>query len=143
MIQNQFARRNLSSWTRGGLSLKLDEFYKQKGKTNQGTRTDLTFVRNLTNVEPIDTKKELAKIAGISYDTIYKIKEIKSTAPIEVLSDLEKKLIANEISINQAHKFVRTIKTTSNAGLVARKILDELDKKPGVSLENKTKEIIK
>jgi hypothetical protein len=34
-------------------------------KENQDTRTDLTFVRNLTNV---DTNKEIAQIAIFSYD---------------------------------------------------------------------------
>ncbi len=39
-------------------------------KETQGTRTDLTSVRNLTKV---DTKKELGKIAGVSHDIVIKL----------------------------------------------------------------------
>ena len=48
-----------------------------KAKEKQGTRTDLTSVRNLTNV---DTKKELATLAGVSHDTIAKVKVIEQKA---------------------------------------------------------------
>ena len=61
-------------------------------------------------INKVNTREEISKVAGISHGNIDKIKEIKSSAPVEVLSDLEKKLVAGEISINQAHKFVRTLK---------------------------------
>jgi len=123
MIQNQFARRNLSTYIRGDLSTKLEEFFREKAKDNLKLAGKL-YGENHSKVqepcqisdnplkpkiEKVDTKKELSKLSGISYDTIYKIKEIKTSAPSEILSDLEKKLISGEISINQAHKFVRVI----------------------------------
>ncbi|AKB64914.1 hypothetical protein [Methanosarcina mazei] len=37
-------------------------------------------------VKKIDTRAELAKIAGVSHDTIYKVKEIESQIPAEILS---------------------------------------------------------
>lgn len=49
---------------RGGLPLQNSE----KAKLNQGSRTDLTSVRCLTNV---DTKKELASLAGVSHDRLF------------------------------------------------------------------------
>ena len=67
IIKNQLSRRNLHPLDRGILTRRLyKEQLTKKGKANQGTRTDLTSVRNLTNV---DTKKELAKIAEMSHDT--------------------------------------------------------------------------
>jgi len=54
-------------------ALELEPLIAKKAKENQGTRTDITSVRNLTNV---DTKKELASIAGVSHDTIAKVKSI-------------------------------------------------------------------
>jgi len=54
-------------------ALELEPLIAKKAKENQGARTDITSVRNLTNV---DTKKELASIAGVSHDTIAKVKSI-------------------------------------------------------------------
>ena len=61
IIKNQFARRNITSFQRADLALELEPLIAARAKENQGTRTDLTSVRNLTEA---DTKKELAKIAG-------------------------------------------------------------------------------
>jgi len=38
----------------------------------------------ISEIKPIDTKKELAKIAGVSHDTISKVKKIIEKAPEEV-----------------------------------------------------------
>ena len=61
IIENQLGRRNLPAYERARLALAYKPIIAEKAKENQGARTDLTSVRNLTNV---DTKKELAKIAG-------------------------------------------------------------------------------
>lgn len=39
-------------------------------------------------IEKIDTKKELAKIAGVSHDTIHKVKTIEQKAPEEVKQNI-------------------------------------------------------
>jgi DNA-binding XRE family transcriptional regulator len=90
---NQFGRRNLSPYQRSVLALKLEEIYRQRARENQGTRTDLTSVRNLTNV---DTKKELAKVAGVSHDTIAKVKRIEEKAT----EDQKEKLRAGVLKAN-------------------------------------------
>ncbi len=100
IIKNQFARRNITSFQRADLALELEPLIAARAKENQGTRTDLTSVRNLTEV---DTKKELAKIAGVSHDTIAKVKKIRSQAK----GDLIKKVQSGEVSINEAYKSVR------------------------------------
>lgn len=123
MIQNQFARRNLSNYVRGGLGLRLEEFFRKKAEENlklsgklygeNHSKSQEGFLISGNPLKPeiksVNTEREIAKISGIGHDTVYKIKEIKTSAPAEVLSDLEKKLISGEISINQAHKFVRAI----------------------------------
>lgn len=152
MIQNQFARRNLSNYVRGGLGLQLEGFYKKKAEENlkfggrpKESEKGLPILANLLKpeIKRVDTREEISKVSGISHGNIDKIKEIKASAPAEVLSELEKKLITGEISINQAHKFVRTIKAVKNNGTVARKILEEFDKNPSGSLESKTKDVIR
>ena len=154
MIQNQFARRNLALYVRGGLGLRLEDLIRLKASENlklagklygenhsKAQEPSANSPNPLTKqvIEKIDTREEVAKVAGIGSNTISKIKEIKS-APIEVLSDLERKLITGEISINQAHKFVRTV---NGNGEIAKRVLNEFNKNTSGSLENKTKEIIR
>jgi hypothetical protein len=156
MIQNQFARRNLDNWVKGSLSLRLEDYFKLKGLENKKlggklgadiTNGNRDLQKSAKAVEKIDTREELAKIAGVSHDTIHKVKEIKSQTPIEILPDLERNIISHAVSINQAHKFVKAIQAFKSAVMdtvtVARKILNEFDKNPSVSLENKTKDVTK
>lgn len=51
----------------------------------------------------IDTKKEIAKMAGVSHDTIAKVKKIEAAATPEVKEKLRK----NEITINQAYNKIK------------------------------------
>tara|TARA_R110000751_G_C13758340_1_gene478997 strand:+ start:44 stop:1435 length:1392 start_codon:yes stop_codon:yes gene_type:complete len=118
MVLNQFGRRNLSKYQRGVLALELEEVFSKKAKENQGTRTDITSVRNLTNV---DTKKELAKVASVSHDTIAKVKVIQEKAPEEVKA----KLSTGEVSINAAYN---EIKATEQKDLDNKNKLENFDK---------------
>jgi hypothetical protein len=52
---------------------------------------------------PVDTKKELARIASVSHDTIAKVKKIEHTGSEE----MKQQLLRGEISINEAYKQVR------------------------------------
>lgn len=100
MILNQFGRRNLSNYQRSVLALQLEDVFRAKAKQNQGSRNDITSVRNLTNV---DTKKELSKVAAVSHDTIAKVKKIQEKAPEEIKA----KLSTGEVSINAAYKEIK------------------------------------
>ncbi|MDW5550718.1 hypothetical protein [Methanosarcina sp.] len=79
MIQNQLSRRNLDNYVKGSLSLKLEDYFKEK------VREDLSYtgkkVAELTSqcfhisgnpenkgVKKIITGPELAKIAGVFHD---------------------------------------------------------------------------
>lgn len=124
IILNQFGRRNLSAYDRSILALKLKPIIEAEAKKNQGTRNDLTSVRNLTEVatdekqgcqksdkadvvvapkKPIDTKKEIAKAAGVSHDTIAKVEKIQAKATPEI----KKAVKSGEMSINQAYQATR------------------------------------
>ena len=67
MINNQFGRRNLSNYQRSVLALELESVFKEKAKEQQGKRTDL--LATLPKSEPIDTRKEIAKIADVKERT--------------------------------------------------------------------------
>lgn len=86
IIKNQFARRNLTSYQRSVLALKLEDIFKMKAKEQQGSRTDL--LENSPKSNPIDTRKEIAQIAGVSDNTIAKVKKIEEKATDKVKRDL-------------------------------------------------------
>jgi len=72
IIRNQFGRRNLTPYQRTSLALTLKDVIEARAKENQGTRTDI-HQNSDECIEPINTKKELAKIAGVSHDTVRSI----------------------------------------------------------------------
>ena len=96
VILNQLGRRNLTPYARAELALQLEPSIAAKAKENQGRRTDL---RKDSAKGPIDTKKEVAKAAGVSRDTIRKAKALKERASEEVKQQLR----AGKISINAAY----------------------------------------
>jgi hypothetical protein len=109
---NQKNRRNLNKYELAQIALKFKPVIEAKAKKNQGKRNDLTSVRSLTNVEkenikPIDTKKELAKIAGVSHDTIHKVEVIEEQAPEDIKRlnaskkkvTLRKQVLSGQLSI--------------------------------------------
>ena len=102
MILNQFGRRNINGYVRSKLALELEEVFKLKAKENQGSRIDICQ-KSDKSITPIDTKKELAKVANVSHDTIAKVKVIEAKAPEEV----KEKLSTGEVSINQAYQEIK------------------------------------
>ena len=109
IVKNQFARRNLSPFERGLLVLKMELVIAAKAKENQGKRTDLTFVGNQTKVEKIngvDTLQEMADMAGISRDAMYKIRLIER----EGSPEMKQRIIEGSTSINKAYEELRAEK---------------------------------
>jgi len=106
MILNQFNRRNLPAYIRGKLVLKLKPIIAEKAKENQ-TLSQGRGIKGLQKsanlIEPIDTRQELAKQAGVSHDTIAKIEVIEQKATPEVKRQLERQ----EISINKAYENIK------------------------------------
>lgn len=79
----------MSYYQRSELALELEEIFKEKAKENKAkaiekarkqnpNNKDEQFLSNVTEtVDPINTREELSKIAGVSTGTIYKSKVIK------------------------------------------------------------------
>ena len=105
MILNQFGRRNLSNYQRSVLALELEDVFKEKAKDNlklSGGR-GVKGKQISAEVKPIETRKELSKVASVSHDTIAKVKKIQEKAPEEVKA----KLRTGEVSINAAYKEIK------------------------------------
>jgi N6-adenosine-specific RNA methylase IME4 len=122
MIINQFGRRNLSNYDRAKLGLELEDIFSKKAKANlklagqsyspkEGfqksekvtTLFEEPIEKKPIEIKPVNTVKEVAKIANVSHDTIAKVKVIEQKAAPEV----KEKLSTGEISINQAYQDIK------------------------------------
>lgn len=101
IILNQFGRRNLSVYDRSVLALKLKpviqaekekNLHLSKGRGKKGSQIS-------DNLKNEDTKKEIAKIAETSHDTIHKVEVIESSGN-EAIKEAAR---AGEMSINKAY----------------------------------------
>lgn len=100
MILNQFGRRNLSNYQRSILALQLEDVFKEKAREKQKEAGEL---KQKSAEAPIETRKELAKVAQVSHDTIAKVKQIEQKASPEIKA----KLNTGEVSINQAYQEIK------------------------------------
>ena len=69
-------------------------------KKNQGTRNDICQKSDRSS---INTKKEIAQLAGVSHDTVAKVKKIEAEAPEEMKEQLRN----GDMTINQAYHRIR------------------------------------
>jgi hypothetical protein len=103
IIRNQFGRRNLPPYVRVSLALELESTIAARAKENQsagGGDQKSGLTNSAKPIEPINTRAELAKTAGVSEDTVAKVKTIKAKASEET----KDKLAKGEISINKAYQ---------------------------------------
>ena len=99
IILNQFGRRNLSTYDRSLLALKLKPVVQKKARKNLTSHTEQGYQKS---DKAIHTIKELAKVAGVSHDTIHKVEKIESNA----LPEVKEKVKSGDISINIASEIV-------------------------------------
>lgn len=131
MIRNQLGRRNLPNYERARLALQLKPLLAEEAKKRQGERNDLKDISQNSVKSPVDVQKELAKIAGVSHDTIHKVDVIEQKAPDEVKEKLRK----GEVSVNKAYN---TIRETEHKETRQQEVKPE---KPGYTLDNLIEEI--
>jgi len=86
MFNNQIARRNLNAFQRSELALKVEPLISAKAKAKQ-IQAGVEKVPQ-KSAEAVETRKEVAKLAHVSHDTVAKVKKILETAPVEVITQL-------------------------------------------------------
>ena len=111
IVKNQLGRRNLLPQVRALLALKVEPLIAEKAKEKQIEAGGA--VRQKSDKAVIDTKKELAKIAGVSHDTIHKIKKIEA----EATPHIKELLYSGTITTNQAYNttFPKTLNPVKEA----------------------------
>lgn len=115
IIRNQLGRRNLAAFQRAELALRMESIIAEKARENQGTRTDIrpnsdegspttNFPQNSAECRSDrETRSQVARLAGVSHDTIHKAKVLVDRAP----EPLKEQLRSGEVSIHAAYQQVR------------------------------------
>lgn len=115
MLRNQLGRRNLNSYQRVELALCFEPLLEADAKKRQGMRTDLTdnIPQNSSECSCEDNKPEaqsekaakretrnkLADLAGVSHDTVKKVKKLSESADEETKGKLRR----GEVSVHKAY----------------------------------------
>ena len=102
MLRNQLGRRNLNSYQRGELALKFEPLIRMAAKQRQGQRNDLNdnFVQNSAQSSEIArSRDQLGKLAGVSHDTIKKVKKLSESADEETKGKLRR----GEVTVHKAY----------------------------------------
>lgn len=81
IIENQFGRRNLNSYQKSVLALQLEPLYAAEAKRRQsGGQGGVLLSQKSDEASHIRTDERLAQVAGVSRDTIRKVKAIETEA---------------------------------------------------------------
>lgn len=102
ILENQLGRRNLSLYGKGVAAIRFKDTFAEIAKANQ--RAGGGAVRE-KSTEPVNTRQELASLAGISTNTILKIETIEKYADEETKEKLRRG--DTSISINKVYKKIR------------------------------------
>jgi len=106
IINNQLGRRNISKSARIELSKKKNANLKEQGKTNQATaggdKKSLSMISSKA-VNPVDTRKAVAKDADVSEDTVRKHDIVMA----EGSPDLKAEVMQGKKKINAAYNEVK------------------------------------
>lgn len=106
VIFNQFGRRNLNAFQRAEIALKLEPYIAARAKQQQIRKPKTQpSVRQNSDEQGLVTNRRLAKLAGLSHDTIHRVRVI-SQLGTDAVKD---KLRRSRISIHSVYRQLRNI----------------------------------
>jgi transcriptional regulator with XRE-family HTH domain len=116
MLDNQLARRNVNDFQRSELALKKEALLAAVAakKQKKGISQNEDLSTNLSKGSAMDTRRDLAKAAGVSEGTLAKVKKIKTSA----IPELVEKVRSGEVKIDVAAQVAKLPKE-EQATLVA------------------------
>lgn len=121
VVRNQLGRRNLTPYMRAELALMGKEALMKAAFENQsawwakdGKIPGVPVLPNLAEPEPLNTREEVAKLAGVSHGTISKVEHIQKNAAPAVVEAVRK----GEVSIDAAAQ-VATLPVEEQEALAA------------------------
>jgi len=122
ILTNQLSRRNITMFVRAELQLELEDLHKVNAKLiNESISPKLFGLGHDLKELKTDTRKEIAKAAGVSHGYIFTVKQIKNKNPSEkTLSDLRnnkvtagkilKEMKREEAKVEREETFSKTAK---------------------------------
>ncbi len=103
MLRNQLGRRNLNSYQRTEMVLKFEPLLKAEARERQATSTGGSTPQLRQNSAQAESKgrtnEKLAEMAGVSHDTVKKVKKLVADADEETKRDLRK----GKVSVHKAY----------------------------------------
>jgi 16S rRNA G966 N2-methylase RsmD len=127
IIRNQFGRRNLTTFARGELALKLEPLLKLKAKVNLSHKVPGKKGNSpLPKSAKVNTRAETAKAAGVSGDTISKTKFILENADEET-----KQKLRTQPDL-KVHRVAKELKEKQQRGERQAKRLEQAKDAPSV-----------
>jgi len=123
VFKNQIGRRNLPAFERVRLALHLKPVIAEKAKARQ-TRKSANFVPQISAEQnsdnfvlqisaeqnPVDTRRVIADISGVSHDTVTKVEKILNAATPETLEKIKR----GEITVNRAYQETKSQERRAN-----------------------------
>jgi hypothetical protein len=88
----------LNAFSRILLALELEPWFSEKARANQRAGGQKKGSSNLTEVDRVDVRSEIAAAAGVSVGNVSKVKQLRITARPELMQAL----LNGEISIHRA-----------------------------------------
>lgn len=109
IISNQIHQRNLSSFARTELAMRVEQILREKAKNRQrGGKGGVLLPPKLAEAKS-DVRDQVSKIAGISHGTFDKVKKIKTYGDPETIEKVRK----GEMSINKAFTSLKSQKRSN------------------------------
>lgn len=99
--KNQQGRRNLNAAELALLALEVEPVFREKARENQTVSEGRgkKGLPNSTNLKPINTRQEIAKIAGLGASTIHEAKKVKESGDQKLIDQMK----SGEKSIHGAY----------------------------------------
>ena len=98
MLRNQLGRRNLNSYQRGELALKFEPLIASASKKRMLAGKAIDPPQNSAEGSG-ETRHQIAKIAGVSHDTIKKVKKLSESADEKTKGKLRR----GEVTVHKAY----------------------------------------
>lgn len=121
IAQNQFARRNLNKLERCKLALKIESQIEAKAKEKLKTHTKEGYLKS-NKADAVDTLKELAKIADVGRDFMYRYRKVMKEADEIILGLFQE----NYLSVYQAQSLIKEEDFKKRIELISNCILHSL-----------------
>ena len=134
ILRNQLARRNLNTAQRVMVAEKLRPLIAPKARERQATSTggSKPQLRPKSDkaempIEPINTNKEIAKLADVSHDTVGKVKVVMEHGS----EDQRDRMLKGKASVNKVYREIVPVKPKADDYLIVIKALFD-----GITLED-------